>query len=122
MLLGGLPPGRAAESAVQRFDLPAGEATEMLKLFGVQAKREIMFPAEAAAGIRTNAVVGSYAPREALDRMVERTGLTVAEDAQTGALMIFRASTPKPPGAAPTEKTKTILIPIAASFYASQAD
>ncbi len=106
LLLGLVEVGRAAEPAPLTFDLAAGDAAETLKRFSVQAKREILFPAEAATGIRTNAVKGAYTPRDALDRLIARTGLTVAEDAQTGALMIFRASTTKPPGAAPPEKTK----------------
>src|SRR4051812_44207273 len=97
-------PALAAEPTAHAFDLPAGDATETLKRFGVQAKREIMFPAEAVAGVKTNAIKGAYTVREALDRMIVSTGLTVTEDDQTGALMIFRASSPKPPGAAPPDK------------------
>jgi iron complex outermembrane receptor protein len=107
LILGGaLASLHAAEPAPPQFDLPAGDAADTLKLFGAQAKREIMFPAAAVAGVKTNPVKGPHTARDALDRMVADTGLTVAEDAQTGALMIFRAAPPKPPGTAPPEKPK----------------
>lgn len=87
---------RAAEAARIMFDLPAGDATETLKRYGQQARREIMFPAAAVAGVGTNAVHGEMSPREALDRLVERTGLSVVEDEPSGALMILRAAAPAP--------------------------
>ena len=94
----------AAEPAGPRFDLPAGDAAETLKRFGVQAQREILFPAGAVAGVKTNAVRGNLPAREALDRMVAATGLSVVEDAKSGALMIFRAAPPAPAVAtAPTQ-------------------
>lgn len=90
-----------AEPSRLPFDLPAGDAAETLKRFGQQAKREIMFPAEAVAGVKTHAVKGELAPRVALDRLVADTGLAVAEDERSGALMIFRAAPPRPPDGAP---------------------
>jgi hypothetical protein len=54
---------------------------------------------EQVRGIRTPELQGRYRPREALERLVAKTALTVAEDARTGALMIKR--TPPPPEAPP---------------------
>lgn len=82
----------AADTAPRRFDLAAGEASQTLKAFAVQAGREIMFPADALAGIRTSAVKGSFTPRDALDRLVAQTGLTVVEDARTGAFVVNRTT------------------------------
>jgi iron complex outermembrane receptor protein len=86
----------AAETAPVRFDLPAGAAAESLKRFGQQARREILFPAEAVAGVRTHELRGDYTPRAALDRLLAGTALSVVEDAQTGALMILRAPAVRP--------------------------
>jgi iron complex outermembrane recepter protein len=81
----------AAESPPTLFDVPAGDATQSLKLFAAQARREIIFPAEAVAGIQTNRVAGTYAPRPALDALVAHTPLRVAEDPATGGFVVTRA-------------------------------
>jgi TonB-dependent receptor len=91
----------AAEPQKRAFDIAAGNAAETLKHFATQADREIMFPVEPIAGVRTHAIRGRFAPREALERMIERTGLTFVEDVQTGAFMVKRAA--KIPGAAPSQ-------------------
>lgn len=91
----------AAEPGLRSFDLPAGDAAETLRRFGQQARREIIFPAAAVAGVKTHAIKGEFLPRVALDRMVANTGLSVAEDEPSGALMIYRAAPPQPPGVAP---------------------
>lgn len=96
-----------AEPSPPKFDLPAGDAAEMLKRFGAQAQREILFPAAAVVDVRTNAVRGQYAVRVALDRMLANSGLSVAEDAKSGALIIFRATAPQAPGAATPERPKS---------------
>ncbi|MBL9187414.1 MAG: TonB-dependent receptor [Opitutaceae bacterium] len=116
-------PAAAAAGVPMAFDLPAGEAAVTLKRFGAQAKREIMFPAAAVAGVRTHAVQGEFTPRAALELMIARTGLTAAEDDLTGALMIFRAvpapaapqdskpdPKPKPPDPPMTRKTPLALL------------
>jgi outer membrane receptor protein involved in Fe transport len=95
----------AGEVATRTFDVPAGDAADTLKRFAVQAQREIMFPAESVAGVKTHAVKGALTPRQALDRMVADTGLTVVEDPKTGAVMIIRAL--RPPSSAPPPKPPT---------------
>ena len=100
----GLALARTSDAGRLPFDLSAGEAAETLKRFGAQAAREIMFPAEAVAGVTTNSIKGDFTARDALERMVAGTGLTIVEDEPSGALMIFRAAAPKPPGAVPPIK------------------
>ncbi len=90
---GGLP-------GTRRFDLPRGEAEVTLKRFGQQAGREILFPAGAVEGVITAALAGEFAPIEALGRLLAGSGLTFAEDARSGALIIFRAA----PAATPTSE------------------
>ncbi|MBC7366575.1 MAG: TonB-dependent receptor [Undibacterium sp.] len=86
----------APDPSPRQFDLPRGAAAETLKRFAAQANREIMFPAEPVAGVTTNPVKGTFAPREALDRMVARTGLLIVEDPYSGAIMVG-AGTPADP-------------------------
>ncbi|MEY4941798.1 MAG: hypothetical protein RIQ93_3533, partial [Verrucomicrobiota bacterium] len=81
----------AAESVSRDFDVTAGEATETLKHFAMQANREIMFSPDALAGEKTMAVKGHWNPREALDRMLAGSSLQGIEDSPTGALMVIRA-------------------------------
>ena len=102
---------RTSDAGRLPFDLAAGEAAETLKRFGAQAAREIMFPAEAVAGVRTNAIKGDLTTRDALERLVAGTGLTIAEDEPSGALMIFRPAAPKPPGAVPPTKPNPTSLP-----------
>lgn len=75
------------------FDVPAGEAKPMLRQFAAQAKREIVFAPEAVNGVRTLAVKGEMSPQEAVDRMLEGTGLIAAQDPKTGAFAV-RPATP----------------------------
>lgn len=95
----------AAEARVA-FDLPAGEASQTLKQFAQQAKREILFPVQPVGGVRTNAVHGELSAREAIDRLLAGTELTALEDAKSGAFTIrreVRALPPKETKPAPAE-------------------
>ena len=88
------------------FRLPEGDAALTLRQFSQQARTPIVYPIDAVRGIKTNAVQGEFAAREALDRMVNGTGLVVAQDGKTGALTVGRpapAPTPAPRGAGQTE-------------------
>jgi iron complex outermembrane receptor protein len=91
-----------AGEATRAFDLPAGEAADTLKRFGRQAGREILFPA-AVGEVRTPPLRGNWPPRGALDHLLAGTGLTAAEDAGSGALIVYRAAptvAPEPTGPA----------------------
>lgn len=83
-----LPPKRS-------FDLPAGDAPATLRQFIAQSGEQVFFLVGKVRGVRTNAVRGEFAPREALERMLDRTALVIVQDAKTGALMVNRT------GAAP---------------------
>jgi len=82
----------AAGIAPRPFSIEAGDAAQTLKVFATQAQREILFPVDAVAGIRTNAVTGKFTPRDALDRMIAHTDLSVIEDTATGAFVVSRSS------------------------------
>ena len=82
---------RAADDAAkQTFDLRAGEAEQTLKQFSEQSGRQVIFPTDIVQGIRTRAVKGDYTVREALDRMLEGTGLIATQDETTGAFAVRR--------------------------------
>ena len=51
---------------------------------------QVLFPTDMVGGVRTNAVTGDLAPREALEKMVAGTALVVITDEKTGALGVRR--------------------------------
>ena len=77
-------------SLTRAFDVPAGVAEKTLKLFSEQSGRGLVVAAEMAITIRTNAVRGQFTPREAIDRMLARTGLVAKEDPKNGAFVVHR--------------------------------
>jgi len=89
----------AAEAAPKSFDLPADNAAKTLRLFSEQAGVPVVFGTDTAAQVRTNAVKGTLPPLVALTQMLADTGLVVAANEKTGALMVSRS--PNAPRAAP---------------------
>lgn len=82
--------GVAAADAKHTFDLPAGDAEKMLKLFTTQSGEQILYPPTKVSGITTNAVKGELTTPEALDAMLTGTELVALRDAQTGGYAIRR--------------------------------
>ncbi|MGC4072857.1 MAG: TonB-dependent receptor [Nibricoccus sp.] len=78
----------AAADTKIKFDVPAGEAAQTLKAFAQQAQREIIFSTKSVTGVKTNAVKGELAVREALNAMLAGTNLAVFEDEKTGSIAI----------------------------------
>lgn len=78
----------AAEAVTKRFDLPADSAAVSLRRFSEQAGVEVVFASRSVANIRTNEVKGDLAPREAIGRLLDRTGLVAEENPRTGALTV----------------------------------
>jgi len=97
----GLPALRSATAApvARSFDLPADTGDKSLSRFAVQAGVDVIFGSATAAQVRTNAVKGTYHPREALGLLLAHTGLVAFQDEKTGALTVSRD--PKAQGAAP---------------------
>ena len=109
------------DNSARTFRLPAGPASETLKQFAEQAQREILFPSEPVADVRTHRVHGDYPPREALDRMLASTRLRALESTDTGGFVISPApSAPTPAADAHPSlhpmKTKSTLAAIAGWF------
>lgn len=96
----------AAEPVRKDYAIPAGAADAALKQFSAQSGEQLLFSAGAVAGVTTQAVSGSLTAREALDRLVAGTELTVQQDERTGALAVARkaaaaeAAAPAAPAAA----------------------
>lgn len=79
-----------AAEAPRAFDVPAGDAAETLKLAARQGGLEIAFFAETVRGVRTPALRGDFAPRDALARLVAGTDLVVVADDPAGTLTVRR--------------------------------
>jgi outer membrane receptor protein involved in Fe transport len=84
---------RAADSK-KSYDLPSTAADQALKRFSEISGRETLFAAEAVRGVRTTAIKGEFTPKEALDKMLDGTGLVAVQDEKTGALAVKRDSDP----------------------------
>jgi iron complex outermembrane receptor protein len=93
MALGVRSISAAAETTgnqTKSFDIPAGDARQMLKLFATQAGSQIVFTVESVEGVTTNAVKGEMTPRAAIDSMLASTDLVVVADENTGAFAVRR--------------------------------
>lgn len=102
-----LPGALAAELAPRSFDIPAGEAAAMLKLFAAQSQAQLLYAPEDVRGMHTNEVRGTLDPLAALEVMLARTPLKPRRDSVTNAIAIVprppdsnAPSRPKPPHAA----------------------
>ncbi len=70
----------SAAAEPRQFDLGVSSAVEAIPEFGRQAGMLIVAPAGHLDGIQTKAVHGVMEPREALDILLQGTGLVVASD------------------------------------------
>lgn len=101
----------AAEAAKKSFSLPDGDAATTLKAFSQQSGEQIVYPVEQVRGVKTRAVNGEFTTREALNHMLNGTGLSAVQDEKTGALAVTRkapaeskpAPAPKAADAGPDE-------------------
>ena len=100
-------PVQAGEAARKSYDIASGDAVSTLKRFADESGRQVVFLVDAVRGVTTNAVRGEYTVREALTRLVADTGLVVAEDEKSGALMVNRLASREPPPSQPEPKPKT---------------
>lgn len=101
-----LPAVRAASSAVRRhYEISSGDAAGTLREFVERSGVQIVYLVTKVSGVTTNPVAGEYTAREALELMVEMTGLVVVEDASSGALAVYRRG-PKASPAAPQPEVR----------------
>ena len=84
----------AAAQEKKTFTIPADTADKSLKQFATQSGVEVVYPAEVVRGVRTPAVKGQMTPAEAAGRLLDGTGLAMAQDKKTGAFSISRRRDP----------------------------
>src|SRR5688572_4827862 len=80
----------APDVARKAFDLPSDRADRSLKRFAEQSGLEIIFSAQVARSVKTQAVKGEMVPSSALAAMLANTGLEAVQEPTTGALSIRR--------------------------------
>lgn len=79
------------------YNLPGGDAATTLKRFADDSGEQIVYLVENVRGQQTNAVVGEFSARDALDRMLAGTTLVASQDPATGAIVVGRKRSPQPP-------------------------
>lgn len=80
-------PGVSLESAsaapqAQSFDFPEMPLKDALARFDALTRMSVFYPSSLVEGRRSHAVSGIYSPREALDEMLEGTGVMAEATAQ----------------------------------------
>jgi len=91
-------PAAMAQQSQVRFDIPAQPLDGALRAFALQSGQQVLFDESVVAGHRAPALNGDFAPREALGRLIEGSGITVATSRP--GVYTLRAATPGAPGAA----------------------
>lgn len=85
-----------AEAAQARsFDIPAGPLTDALVMFGLQSGLQVAADSALTASARSPGVSGSYAPLDALSRLLQGTGLSF-HVTSAGAVQLDRAPQTSP--------------------------
>ncbi|MBL8266807.1 TonB-dependent siderophore receptor [Steroidobacter sp.] len=78
------------------LDIPAGDLTHALKTLADQTGADLVYRPEQVEGLKTRGVKGEYAPKDAIEKLLEGTALQLSTNA-AGALLIAE---PKRSGAA----------------------
>lgn len=91
ILAGGLALSGKEDPVRKTYKIPSGKAITTLKEAAQQGEVDILFAANVARGVRTNAIEGEFTPLEALDRMLAGTSLSTVEDRATGAFAVIRS-------------------------------
>ena len=76
----------AGAQQLRKFDIAGGTLARALNVFARQANREIIFSSDLVAGKRTRGVRGDLMPHDALDALLQGTGLR----AEGGAIVTLR--------------------------------
>lgn len=98
--------GADAEAQKRSYRLPHGEAATILAQFATESGRPILYMMDQVRGERTNALTGSYTPREALDRLLAGTALVAVHDPKSGGFIINRRAAPSKQEHAEAEKAR----------------
>ncbi len=102
MLVSGSAAATMPEASAKRsFDLPSGEAAAVFKQFIAQSRVQLLYVADDATSVRTNAVKGEFTPREAIDRILAGTSL-IAVQTDSGSIAVKTLAPQVRPGISPT--------------------
>ncbi len=71
------------------FDIPAGQASETLRLFAMQSNQSLIYTIEDVSGVNTHPLHEKMEPSEALKLMLKHTSLSFIQD-DSGAYAILR--------------------------------
>lgn len=80
----------AGAQALRAFDIPAGALADGLNRFAAQSGQQIFFTGDLVAGRRTPGLRGPYAPADALNRLLEGSGLAWTET-RPGVIVLRRS-------------------------------
>ncbi|MBW8882694.1 MAG: TonB-dependent receptor plug domain-containing protein, partial [Asticcacaulis sp.] len=80
----------SAQGAEKTFNIPAEPASAALKDFARQSGLQVLAASADLNGVTTNAVSGSFEPREALQRLVDGKGLEIRNDGN-GTILVVNA-------------------------------
>jgi len=83
-------PLAAVEAGRQAYDVPAGDAELTLRMFAQQSGVQILYPSNEVSGVRTNAIMGEFTTREALEALLAGTEFTAETDERTGGITVKR--------------------------------
>jgi len=100
----GLAVAGGAEPARKSFHIRVGDAAVTLVEFARQSGEQIVYLVENVRGQQTSPVEGEWSAREALERMLAGTNLTVLRDAASGAMTVSRRSEPWRPATSTPER------------------
>ena len=108
------------------FAIEAGDAAKALNLFTQQSGQDLLYSADAVHGVTTNAVHGSFAPIEALDRLLAGTLLKATKASRTSAIAIVRSGSNqenpiKSPTSTPMKNSRSLMRVLTALFVSGGA-
>jgi TonB-dependent receptor len=98
--------GANAEEQKQSYRFPRGDAAAILAQFATESGRPILYMMDQVRGVQTNALTGTFTPREALDRLLAGTALVAVHDPKSGGFIVNRRAAPSQPEHAEAEKAR----------------
>jgi len=92
------PLARAGDAPAKLpLNVPADTLENATKALSRQSGANVIFPTKIATGVRTKAVKGDYTVREALDIMLDGTGLVAEQDEKTGSFTVRKKTETETP-------------------------
>ncbi|MBX7123843.1 MAG: TonB-dependent receptor [Opitutaceae bacterium] len=109
LFLAALLQAAVAETEKRLYNIPASDGESALKSFSQQSGKGVIAATDLARGVKTNAINGEFTAAEAIDRMLDGTGLIAREDPKSGSFAVRKDSRPNAPK--PAQDGKTLVPP-----------